>query len=234
MKAALTLLITGIVASSASILVSACSSMSNRHTLTNEMPHRIAAAAYQVSQLGFGRDATFGVCLEPACPKRTPKTLAGETIRQVSLPSAEPSPTTAQPSFTDAVSATSENETKAESSQLTSKRHSEKINIRFVFGNAILSPEARIAIDKSLPLARKATRIVIQGRTDDTGPQTGNDKLALARAIATRNYIRSQIPDIDNVIEISAKGRCCFIAENSTIEGRAANRRVEVVFNLRG
>ncbi len=234
MKAVFSIFTTVIVCTSTTVLVSACSSMSNRNALTDDMPHRIAVASYQVSQLGFGRNAEFGICLEPACPKRTPKTLAGETVRQVSLSSTEPSPTIAQPSGTDAISATSESQPKAESPQLTSKWHSEKINIRFAFGDAILSPEARIAIDKSLPLARRANRIVIQGRTDDTGPQTGNDKLALARAIATRNYIRSQIPDVDNVIEISAKGRCCFITENTTFAGRAANRRVEVVFNLRG
>ena len=62
------------------------------------------------------------------------------------------------------------------------------------------------------------------------GSDEVNQKLALARALAVRNYIRDAVPDLPNVIVIDAKGRCCFIAPNDSEGGRSKNRRVEVVF----
>jgi outer membrane protein OmpA-like peptidoglycan-associated protein len=83
-------------------------------------------------------------------------------------------------------------------------------------------------------VARQAARIVISGRTDSTGEAQANNRLALSRAIATRNFLRQQIPGVDNVIVIDAKGSCCFVADNATPQGRARNRRVDVAFALQG
>jgi hypothetical protein len=37
------------------------------------------AAPWQLAQLDFGRQAAFGHCVPPACPTRTPKTLATDS-----------------------------------------------------------------------------------------------------------------------------------------------------------
>jgi hypothetical protein len=87
---------------------------------------------------------------------------------------------------------------------------------------------------RSLRLARESDRIVISGRTDSVGPDEVNQQLALARALAVRNFIRDAVPDLPNVIAIDAKGRCCFIAPNDDEGGRSRNRRVEVVFTSIG
>ena len=85
------------------------------------------------------------------------------------------------------------------------------------------------------PGSRAGTgRIVISGRTDSVGPEEFNQQLALARAMAVRNFIRDAVPDLPNVIAIDAKGRCCFIASNDDEGGRSRNRRVEVVFTSSG
>jgi outer membrane protein OmpA-like peptidoglycan-associated protein len=215
-------------------MISACSALSNRHdSLESLSPHQNKSASNQISQLGFGRSATFGVCVEPDCPKRTPKTSIGDTVRQVSIAPTDMPTSVITPSASHTTIVKSENQVSIEPEQSKTKSHSEQINLRFSLGNAHLSLEARNEINKALPWARHANRIVISGRTDNIGLQAENDKLALARAIATRNYIRAQIPDVNNIIEIKSKGLCCFIANNNTPHGRAANRRVEVIFNLR-
>ena len=100
--------------------------------------------------------------------------------------------------------------------------------------SGLLSAQEKKRIRDFLPVARQAARIVISGRTDSTGEEQANDRLALSRAIATRNFLRQQIPGVDNVIVIDAKGSCCFVADNATPEGRARNRRVDVAFALQG
>jgi outer membrane protein OmpA-like peptidoglycan-associated protein len=108
------------------------------------------------------------------------------------------------------------------------------ILLNFAFGSAALTDESRQALRRSLRLARESDRIVISGRTDSVGPEDVNQQLALARAMAVRNFIRDAVPDLPNVIAIDAKGRCCFIAPNDDEGGRSRNRRVEVVFTSSG
>ena len=108
------------------------------------------------------------------------------------------------------------------------------ILLTFPFGSAALTAESRQTLRRSLRLARESDRIVISGRTDSVGPDEVNQQLALARALAVRNFIRDAVPDLPNVIAIDAKGRCCFIASNDDESGRSRNRRVEVVFTSMG
>ena len=96
------------------------------------------------------------------------------------------------------------------------------------------SRDPLLHLRRSLHLARESDRIVISGRTDNIGPDGINQQLALARALAVRNFIRDVVPDLPNVIAIDAKGRCCFIAPNDDESGRSRNRRVEVVFTSSG
>jgi outer membrane protein OmpA-like peptidoglycan-associated protein len=106
--------------------------------------------------------------------------------------------------------------------------------VSFPFGSASLTDGSKLALNKALPSARAAARIVISGRTDSVGDQKANEALALSRALAVREYLRDQLPDLPNIISIDAKGRCCFIASNDTADGRAKNRRVEVAFVGKG
>lgn len=167
--------------------------------------------ATRLTQLGFGRDAEFALCQEQTCPNRTPKTLVSSapSIRPVSLPVTPPEPP--QP-----------------------KEHVERLTVSFAVAGSSLSAQEKRRIRDFLPVARQAARIVISGRTDSTGEAQANDQLALSRAIATRNFLRQQIPGVDNVIVIDAKGSCCFVADNATPQGRARNRRVDVAFALQG
>lgn len=169
-------------------------------------------------QLHFGSDARFGLCVEPACPSRTPKTLATvppEPIRPVALAS-EPEP---RPVPTPTP---------------TTRERSETITIEFPFSGSTLSSEARARLAASFGLAKSASRIVIRGRTDSVGVEVANDRIALARAVAARNFIRQNLPSAVNTIVIESKGSCCYVADNDSKAGRARNRRIEIEFTFAG
>jgi outer membrane protein OmpA-like peptidoglycan-associated protein len=101
--------------------------------------------------------------------------------------------------------------------------------VTFASSSAFLADDAKGRLRQVLPFARTANRIVISGRTDDVGDKGVNEKLALARALAVRNFLRDEAPDLPGVISIDARGLCCFVAPNDP-PGRAKNRRVELVF----
>lgn len=178
-------------------------------------------APLRVVQMNFGRDAYFAACAEPACPGVTQKTLPQPELRQqVALVTpAAPAPIVEPPA--------SQPVAPKPARQKAEETH---ILLTFPFASAALTDAAKDTLRRALPTARESDRIVISGRTDSVGSDEVNQKLALARALAVRNYIRDAVPDLPNVIAIDAKGRCCFIAPNDNEGGRSKNRRVEVVF----
>jgi outer membrane protein OmpA-like peptidoglycan-associated protein len=108
-----------------------------------------------------------------------------------------------------------------------------RIVINFAFAGIKLTSEAKTAIREALPRVRSAERVVIAGRTDSVGDTSANQAIALARAISVKDYIAEVAPDIAGSIAIDARGNCCFVASNSTQDGRFKNRRVEIVMRGR-
>jgi outer membrane protein OmpA-like peptidoglycan-associated protein len=77
------------------------------------------------------------------------------------------------------------------------------------------------------------TTILVEGHTDSRGSSEKNHELSLLRAQEVRGYLVSQgIPT--NNIQALGLGEDRPIASNETSEGRANNRRVEIVVNPRG
>lgn len=72
-------------------------------------------------------------------------------------------------------------------------------------------------------------KIVIEGHTDTTGPVAFNQKLSTERAQSVADYLRSQEQDLN--IESIGLGEARPIATNATQEGRATNRRVDIVIS---
>jgi outer membrane protein OmpA-like peptidoglycan-associated protein len=163
-----------------------------------------------IAQMDFGHDASFAVCMEPACPVVTRKTLAI-------------APDPAEPPLPKAAAVT------VASARTTARR---QLIVEFVTGSAKLSPSGKAILEQALPAMRNATRIVISGRTDSAGAFGPNQTLALSRALSVRDYLRRREPILAADIVIDARGRCCFIASNDTPQGRRLNRRVEVVFDV--
>ena len=186
----------------------------------NPATGRHATAPARLAQLDFGRDAVFAQCVAPACPTRTPKTLASEAPRQPIDPAALRAP--AEPVAPAPVPP----------SPATQAELSRTITVQFALGSAKLRPAARSRLDGSMGDLLRARRITIIGRTDSTGPLAFNQELALARALAVRDHLRSTHPALAATLTLRARGACCFIAPNDTLAGRAQNRRVEVVFQM--
>lgn len=71
------------------------------------------------------------------------------------------------------------------------------------------------------------TDVQVYGYTDNTGSMTANEKVSTGRAESVRTYL---INSGVSTTRITAKGLPMdyYIADNSTAEGRAQNRRVEV------
>lgn len=73
----------------------------------------------------------------------------------------------------------------------------------------------------------KDTNILIQGHTDNTGSTALNQTLSENRARAVKNYLMRQGIEIARLHDMGM-GEEYPVAENTTAEGRQANRRVEV------
>jgi OOP family OmpA-OmpF porin len=101
----------------------------------------------------------------------------------------------------------------------------------FAFGKSELTPAGREAIQQYREQARaelsSAKSITIVGHTDNVGSAEFNQKLSEQRAEAVRDYLVSLGGDATKMTVIG-KGETEPVADNSTPEGRAKNRRVEV------
>ncbi|MGD8934520.1 MAG: OmpA family protein [Gammaproteobacteria bacterium] len=102
----------------------------------------------------------------------------------------------------------------------------------FARKSSALTDEGKALIDKNIETARemfkRATYIEVVGHTDNKGDAEENMKLSLARANAVRDYLISKdVPSYKMLA--TGMGATMPIATNDTEEGRAKNRRVQVL-----
>lgn len=110
------------------------------------------------------------------------------------------------------------------------------LNGAFLFdsGQAALKPEAYPILDKIGVLLIKYadSTIEIEGHTDSVplngGRYENNDVLSSYRALAVFNYLKDNAAIDPGVMKHSGRGEYLPVADNSTPEGRAMNRRVEI------
>ena len=103
-------------------------------------------------------------------------------------------------------------------------------SVLFATGKSDLLP---IAQDKLSQVAKAVQglgykSLVVQGYTDSRGNAADNDKLSLKRAQSVRDYLITQGIPADKVTA-EGKGANNPVATNDTADGRAENRRVEIV-----
>jgi hypothetical protein len=101
------------------------------------------------------------------------------------------------------------------------------------FGNnsdKLFSTSQKILKDFYLQYGNQACRkILILGHTDDVGSKRYNQRLSKYRAQEVIYYFERQKFDTNKFLSIGF-GEDCPIADNSTPEGQAKNRRIEIVF----
>lgn len=74
--------------------------------------------------------------------------------------------------------------------------------------------------------------VVIEGHTDSRGDESRNRTLSRRRAIAVREWLLSRMPLSADRITATGYGESRPIAPNETEEGRAKNRRIDVILRL--
>lgn len=103
--------------------------------------------------------------------------------------------------------------------------------IKFSSGRAQLTEQAGRELDQlvaKLKADNQPVFVEIQGHTDATGSDMGNEQLGLKRAEAVRMHLsRAGLP-LARMATISY-GESAPLADNNTREGRSTNRRVQLV-----
>lgn len=103
--------------------------------------------------------------------------------------------------------------------------------VLFTSGKSELLPAAQAKLTEvanALTQQNREANIVVEGHTDAQGSQTFNLDLSTRRAQAVRDYLASHGVAPDR-IRAEGLGFSRPIADNKTAEGRANNRRVEIV-----
>ncbi|HSE26640.1 MAG TPA: OmpA family protein, partial [Gemmatimonadales bacterium] len=103
--------------------------------------------------------------------------------------------------------------------------------ILFATGKADLQPESRPVLKEIATTLREHPdlRVLIEGHTDNVGGAAANLKLSEARAAAVKAALVGQFGIPADRITTRGLGDTKPAAPNTTAEGRAQNRRVEVV-----
>jgi OOP family OmpA-OmpF porin len=111
------------------------------------------------------------------------------------------------------------------------EKHTVSATALFDFDKANLKPagkEAIHGIDEEIKSSEaKVIDINVVGYTDSVGTEEYNQELSVRRANAVKDYMVSEGVD-PGIIDVKGMGEADPVASNSTAEGRAENRRVEI------
>ena len=104
--------------------------------------------------------------------------------------------------------------------------------VQFATATADLSSPARESLARfsGIVASYPELRFTIEGHTDNVGSDLTNNELSLRRAITVRDYLMSLgVPA--TTIEVQGYGPYRPVADNGSADGRARNRRVEIVIS---
>ena len=102
--------------------------------------------------------------------------------------------------------------------------------VHFDFNKAKIRPEDMPVLDEAAETLRAnpSMRVEVNGYTDAIGSEAYNLRLSKRRAEAVVAYLESKGISADRLIP-QGFGKTNFVATNKTAEGRAQNRRVELI-----
>ncbi len=101
----------------------------------------------------------------------------------------------------------------------------------FDFDSAVLKPKMKEELDaivNNVKASKGNEMLEVVGHTDSTGPEAYNQGLSERRAQSAAEYMVEQGLD-GSRITVKGMGESAPVADNGTREGRAMNRRVEVM-----
>ena len=104
--------------------------------------------------------------------------------------------------------------------------------VQFVTGSAETNASARESLAKfsGIVASYPGLRFSVEGHTDSVGSAATNSELSLRRATTVRDYLIGQGVAASS-IDVAGLGLSMPIGDNSTADGRARNRRVEIVIS---
>ncbi|NIG52018.1 OmpA family protein [Chitinophaga sp. Cy-1792] len=116
---------------------------------------------------------------------------------------------------------------------ITSEVSSKAYQIQFETGKSDIKAGSHAILDEILKSAvvAEGLKLGVYGHTDNVGNESANQQLSEARAAAVKAYLLSKGLDAGR-IESKGFGSSKPVADNNTNEGRAQNRRVQVVLGL--
>lgn len=102
--------------------------------------------------------------------------------------------------------------------------------VHFAWGSFVLRDSDRRALDDAVELLTKhqGLRVEVRGHTDSTGPNRFNERLSQKRALAVVAYLVSCGID-QKRLDARGFGPYHPIDSNATAQGRASNRRGEII-----
>ncbi|MES3011271.1 MAG: OmpA family protein [Pseudomonadota bacterium] len=102
-------------------------------------------------------------------------------------------------------------------------------DISFDVGRSAIKPNFAPVLDKFATSLQQhqVTTVTIVGHTDSTGSDAVNNPLSVERAASSRDYLIARGVAF-NRINIDGRGSREPVADNATVQGRNANRRVEI------
>ena len=106
------------------------------------------------------------------------------------------------------------------------------LHINFDFDKAVIKPEFKSDLDRAAAFVREnsqAPYILIAGNTDSVGKEEYNQRLSEQRAEAVRQALIRDYGLDAGKLKAVGYGEYQPIADNATEEGRAQNRRVELI-----
>jgi len=103
-------------------------------------------------------------------------------------------------------------------------------DVHFAFDSAQLTSQAKSTLDAAVAAinANPSDSITVEGHTDSIGSDAYNSQLSHRRARAVTDYLVSKGVSASRLKAVG-KGENHSVASNDTREGRALNRRVEII-----
>jgi outer membrane protein OmpA-like peptidoglycan-associated protein len=107
--------------------------------------------------------------------------------------------------------------------------------VLFASNQSFLLPNARPKLDEIAAALQKSEgdRFVVEGHTDARGSDSANQDLSLRRAQTVRDYLVERGVASEKIRAVGY-GKSRSVADNATAEGRANNRRVEIIIQPKG
>jgi outer membrane protein OmpA-like peptidoglycan-associated protein len=109
---------------------------------------------------------------------------------------------------------------------------SELGGVQFATGRAELNPGARESMARfaGIVASYPSLRFNVEGHTDSVGSPAANNELSLRRAITVRDFLIG-LGVRASYVDVAGFGPSMPVADNVTSDGRARNRRVEIVLS---